>query len=216
MLRVSYARTLESPFNENLVVASEGCNIAVIADLIPCVQQPNTPGFRNDFHAGLQQAFGRYAVVSGDYIWKYTHTRLRFQHAGCDSHLLSHRMAQFQDSGIRHSRERAGFPRIYGAGSDVERGRALLPAPNQRFGGHGRAEWNSPSALTTTKNSTKRRTCNISLGKPDHGSASTGDTTAVWWPARHHATVAICAQATTLGGQPAHQHDRCVCNSPDR
>ncbi|MGO9444442.1 MAG: hypothetical protein ACLPXB_06630, partial [Thiobacillaceae bacterium] len=39
---------------------------------------PNTPGFRNDFHAGLQQAFGRYAVVSGDYIWKYTHTGYDF------------------------------------------------------------------------------------------------------------------------------------------
>ena len=42
VLRVSYARTLESPFNENLVLASEGCNIAVIADLIPCVQKPNS------------------------------------------------------------------------------------------------------------------------------------------------------------------------------
>ncbi len=78
VLRVSYARTLESPFNENLVLASEGCNITVIADLIPCVQKPNTPGFRNDFHAGLQQAFGRYAVVSGDYIWKYTHSGYDF------------------------------------------------------------------------------------------------------------------------------------------
>jgi len=78
VLRVSYARTLESPFNENLVLASEGCNFAVIADLIPCVQKPNTPGYRNEFHAGLQQAFGRYAVVSGDYIWKYTHTGYDF------------------------------------------------------------------------------------------------------------------------------------------
>ena len=78
VLRVSYARTLESPFNENLILASEGCNFAVIADLIPCVPAPNTPGYRNEFHAGLQQAFGRYAVVSGDYIWKYTHTGYDF------------------------------------------------------------------------------------------------------------------------------------------
>ena len=78
VLRASYARTLESPFNENLVLASEGCNVAVIADLIPCVQAPNTPGYRNEFHAGLQQALGRYAVVSGDYIWKYTHTAYDF------------------------------------------------------------------------------------------------------------------------------------------
>jgi type 1 fimbria pilin len=78
VLRVSYARTLESPFNENLVLASEGCNYTVIQDLIPCVPAPNTPGYRNEFHAGLQQALGKYAVVSGDYIWKYTHTGYDF------------------------------------------------------------------------------------------------------------------------------------------
>lgn len=82
VLRVSYARTLESPFNENLVLASEGCNYAVIQDLIPCVPAPNTPGYRNEFHAGLQQAFGKYAVVSGDYIWKYTHNAYDFSVLG--------------------------------------------------------------------------------------------------------------------------------------
>ena len=78
VLRVSYARTMESPFNENLVLASEGCNFTVIAALIPCVPAPNTPGYRNEFHAGLQQAFGKYAVISGDYVWKYTHTGYDF------------------------------------------------------------------------------------------------------------------------------------------
>ena len=78
VLRVSYARTLESPFNENLVLSSTGCQFAVIAALIPCVNAPLDPGYRNDFHAGLQQAIGRYAVVSGDYIWKYTHTGYDF------------------------------------------------------------------------------------------------------------------------------------------
>ncbi len=82
VLRVSYARTLESPFNENLVLASEGCNYTVIRDIIPCVPAPNTPGYRNEFHAGLQQAFGRYAVVSGDYLWKYTHTGYDFSVLG--------------------------------------------------------------------------------------------------------------------------------------
>jgi Carboxypeptidase regulatory-like domain/TonB-dependent Receptor Plug Domain len=82
VLRVSYARTLESPFNENLVLASEGCNFPVIADLIPCVPAVNTPGYRNEFHAGLQQAIGRYAVVSGDYIWKYTHNAYDFSVLG--------------------------------------------------------------------------------------------------------------------------------------
>ncbi len=78
VLRVSYARLLETPFNENLVLASTGCNSTVIADLIPCVPAVNTPGYRNEFHAGLEQAFGRHLVVSGDYLWKYTHTGYDF------------------------------------------------------------------------------------------------------------------------------------------
>jgi hypothetical protein len=78
VLRVSYARTLETPFNENLIVSSTGCQSAVLSTLIPCVNTPLQPGFRNEFHAGFQQAIGRYAVVSGDYIWKYTHTGYDF------------------------------------------------------------------------------------------------------------------------------------------
>jgi hypothetical protein len=83
VLRVSYARTLESPFNENLVIASTGCNIPFLATLVPppgvsCNSGPVTPGYRNEFHAGLQQALGRYLVVSGDYIWKYTHNGYDF------------------------------------------------------------------------------------------------------------------------------------------
>lgn len=73
VLRASYARTMETPFNENLVLSNNGCTYSVIAALIPCVQASMPPGFRNEFHAGIQQAFGKYLVVSGEYIWKYTH-----------------------------------------------------------------------------------------------------------------------------------------------
>jgi hypothetical protein len=82
VLRVSYARTLESPFNENLVIASEGCNYAVIAALIPCTPSPNRPGFRNDFHAGFEQSLSKYAVLSADYVWKYTHNAYDFSVLG--------------------------------------------------------------------------------------------------------------------------------------
>ena len=78
ILRVSYARTLETPFNENLVLSSTGCNSPVIAAIVPCVPAPLTPGFRNEFHAGFQQAFGRFLVLDGEYIWKYTHTGYDF------------------------------------------------------------------------------------------------------------------------------------------
>ena len=78
VLRVSYARTLETPFNENLIVATTGCEVPVIAALIPCVPANSPAGFRNEFHAGLQQAFGKYLVVDGEYIWKYTHNAFDF------------------------------------------------------------------------------------------------------------------------------------------
>jgi len=83
VLRVSYARTLESPFNENLVIASGGCGIPVIAVLVPppnvaCNGTAIQPGFRNEFHAGLQQAFGKYLVVDAEYLWKYTHNGYDF------------------------------------------------------------------------------------------------------------------------------------------
>ena len=78
ILRISYARTMESPFNENLIIASTGCSNQVIAFLVPppnvpCVGGAIRPGWRNEFHAGIQQAFGKYLVVDGEYIWKYTH-----------------------------------------------------------------------------------------------------------------------------------------------
>jgi Carboxypeptidase regulatory-like domain len=85
VLSVSYARTLETPFNENLVLSSEGCLNAVLAPLLACapgVSGTLQPGYRNEFHAGLQQAFGKYAVVSGEYIWKYTHNAFDFSVLG--------------------------------------------------------------------------------------------------------------------------------------
>ena len=82
VLRISYARTLETPFNENLVLSNNGCNFAVIAALVPCVPANMEPGFRNEFHAGLQQALGRYLVFDGEYIWKYTHNGYDFSVLG--------------------------------------------------------------------------------------------------------------------------------------
>jgi hypothetical protein len=85
VLRVSYARTLETPFNENLVLSSEGCSNAVLAPLLNCTSGISTaeaPGFRNEFHAGFQQAFGKRVVVSGEYIWKYTHNAFDFSVLG--------------------------------------------------------------------------------------------------------------------------------------
>ncbi len=85
VLRTSYARTLETPFNENLVLSSQGCLNPVLNPLLACSTTANgtlQPGFKNEFHAGLQQAFGKNLVISGDYIWKYTHNAFDFSVLG--------------------------------------------------------------------------------------------------------------------------------------
>ena len=82
VLKISYARTLETPFNENLIVATTGCNVSVLAALIPCVPANSPAGFRNEFHAGLQQAFGKYLVIDAEYLWKYTHNAYDFSVLG--------------------------------------------------------------------------------------------------------------------------------------
>ncbi len=88
VLRASYAHTLESPFNENLILSSLGCANPVLAPLLLCnsslagTANPLTPGLRNEYHLGIEQAFGKYLVFSGEYIWKYTHLGYDFSVLG--------------------------------------------------------------------------------------------------------------------------------------
>ena len=83
VLRVSYARSMETPFNENLIIASTGCSIPFLATLVPppgvsCNLGAIDSGYRNEFHAGLQQAIGKFLVIDGEYVWKYTHNGYDF------------------------------------------------------------------------------------------------------------------------------------------
>jgi hypothetical protein len=85
ILRGSYARVLETPFNENLIISSVGCANEVLNPLLGCSSSALTPlrtGWRNEFHAGLEQAFGKYLVASGEYITKYTHNAYDFSVLG--------------------------------------------------------------------------------------------------------------------------------------
>jgi hypothetical protein len=76
---------METPFNENLILSSIGCANAVLNPLLACSSSdltPLNPGRRNEFHAGVQQALGRYVVVSAEYVWKYTHNSYDFSVLG--------------------------------------------------------------------------------------------------------------------------------------
>jgi len=69
------------------------------------------PGYRNEFHAGFQQAVGKRIVVSGEYLWKYTHKRFRLQRARQHSDHLPHRLAQLKDPGYAGNIE---IPKYHG------------------------------------------------------------------------------------------------------
>src|SRR5579884_4013061 len=83
--RSGIARLLETPFNENLIVSSVGCANEVLNPLLGCSSNSLTPlrtGWRNEFHAGIEQAFGKWFVASGEYITKYTHNAYDFSVLG--------------------------------------------------------------------------------------------------------------------------------------
>jgi hypothetical protein len=82
VVRVAYSRIQATPYNENLILSSEGSQNPVVnavfngANTQPFA--PIRPGFRNQFNAGLEQAFGRFLVVDADVFWKYTHNGYDF------------------------------------------------------------------------------------------------------------------------------------------
>lgn len=78
VLRASYARTLETPHNENLLLSSSTGGGGLTSVFGGFGQAPLPPGRRNQFNVGFQQSFGKFFVVDGDYWWKYTHNAAEF------------------------------------------------------------------------------------------------------------------------------------------
>jgi hypothetical protein len=78
VLRVAYARTFETPFNENLLLSNATGVGGLAQNVFGSTAQSIQPGFRNQFNAGFQQAIGRYFLIDADYFWKYTHNAYDF------------------------------------------------------------------------------------------------------------------------------------------
>jgi hypothetical protein len=79
VLRAAYSRTMETPFNENLLLSS-ATGAGGLAQNIFGAQAsvPLQPGARNQFNGGFQQKITRYLIFDGDYFWKYTHNAYDF------------------------------------------------------------------------------------------------------------------------------------------
>jgi hypothetical protein len=78
VLRGGYARTMETPYNENLLVATSPGAASLIAVFSNEGQSPVEPGHRNQYNVGVQQALGRYFQIDADYFWKMTHNAYDF------------------------------------------------------------------------------------------------------------------------------------------
>jgi hypothetical protein len=78
VLRVSYARTFETPFNENLLLSSATGLGGLAENVFGSVGVALRPGNRNQFNTGLQQAVGKYLLIDADYFWKFTHNAYDF------------------------------------------------------------------------------------------------------------------------------------------
>ena len=73
VLRASYGRFLETPYNENLVLSSSTGPGGLAANgLATFGAQPIQPGHRNQYSLGLEQAAGKWAVIDVEYFWKFT------------------------------------------------------------------------------------------------------------------------------------------------
>jgi hypothetical protein len=78
VLRIAYARTFETPFNENLLLSSATGVGGLDQNVFGSTSTPIHPGRRNQFNAGFQQAIGKYLLIDADYFWKYTHNAYDF------------------------------------------------------------------------------------------------------------------------------------------
>ncbi len=80
VLRGAYARTFETPFNENLLLSSAtGLSNGQALGVLGANQaKPIDPGKRNQFNVGFQQSIGKFLLVDADYFWKYTNNAYDF------------------------------------------------------------------------------------------------------------------------------------------
>jgi hypothetical protein len=79
VLRGAYSRTLETPYNENLVLSSSTGAGGLAGNVFGAFNAiPIPAGRRNQFNAGLQQAVGKFVVIDADYFWKFTDNAFDF------------------------------------------------------------------------------------------------------------------------------------------
>lgn len=78
VLRASFTRSMETPYNENLLFSSETGSGGLGASLLGSVTQTLRPGHRNQYSAGFEQGIHKYIQINASYFWKYTKNAFDF------------------------------------------------------------------------------------------------------------------------------------------
>ena len=185
-MRVCWRR----PFNENLVLSSVGCNNPVLNPLLGCFEAgqatPLAPGWRNEFHAGIQQAFGRYLVFSGEYIWKYTHNGYDFSVLGNTPITFP---VEWERSKIPGYAGRVSVPNLHGFSALVVFSSVAARFFTPQIGGAGAvpsavlAGGSVPFRIDHDEKFNLTTHLQYQSAKRDRGWASTGAMTVGWSPA---------------------------------
>lgn len=78
VFRGSFTRSLETPYNENLLLSSATGAGGLSSSVGAFGQQPIRPGHRDQYSTGFQQAIKRWVQIDGGYFWKYTKNAFDF------------------------------------------------------------------------------------------------------------------------------------------
>jgi hypothetical protein len=79
VLRASYSKFFETPYNENLLLSSVTGAGGLAANVFGAFgAKPLSPGTRNQYNVGLQQGIGKKILVDAGYFWKFTHNAFDF------------------------------------------------------------------------------------------------------------------------------------------
>ena len=211
VLRISYARTLETPFNENLVLSSQGCSNAVLcsAAALHARRLRNAAArlpqrIPRRLAAGVRQECRRQRRVHLEVHAQ----RLRLQRARQHADHLSHRLAQLEDSRLRAACGRART-------STTSRAFVVMSSVAARFfppqtAGAGATVGQSGYPFRIDHDEKFNQTTHLQYQFPARraarGSASTGDTTAAWLPGgallRRHRPIRIAPCDGDLDNSP--------------
>jgi hypothetical protein len=79
VLRASYSKFFETPYNENLLLSSATGSGGLASNVFGAFgAKALVPGTRNQYNVGLQQGLGKHILLDGGYFWKFTHNAYDF------------------------------------------------------------------------------------------------------------------------------------------